>query len=97
MLRLGISRTILRQSGIRFKATEASAAPNAMAQSKYDSDHETALKIQEMENFEAALPFSRTRIGPFFQQMPTLGNQYLEDVTLRSYLRRVMPENVIIH
>ena len=57
------------------------------------SEAETAdcLKVSEMQS---NLPFARAKIGPFFQQNPTLGNQYTEDVTLQSYLRRVMPVQV---
>jgi len=43
---------------------------------------------------ELDLPFSRAKLGLFFQAMPQLGNQFNEDVTLRAYLQRHLPDNV---
>ena len=43
---------------------------------------------------ECEMPFSHSRIGPFFQKMPVLGNQFNEDITLKTYLQRTMPEKV---
>ena len=40
--------------------------------------------------------FSTEKIGTFFQEKPQLGNQYLEDKTLQSYLKRFIDPNVII-
>ena len=40
--------------------------------------------------------FSRVKIEPFFLAMPTLGNQDLEDVTLRAYLKRHIPQQVCV-
>ncbi|XP_018411012.1 PREDICTED: acyl-CoA dehydrogenase family member 11-like [Nanorana parkeri] len=41
------------------------------------------------------MPFSRSMIGSFFQEQPKLGNQFLEDATLQSYLRRHLPPLVL--
>lgn len=38
------------------------------------------------------LPFSRARIGSFFQDRPVLKNPFLEDALLRGYLRRHLPQ-----
>ena len=38
--------------------------------------------------------FSGTKIGRFFQDPPSLENQYLGDSALKSYLRRHMPKDV---
>ncbi|KAK3581974.1 hypothetical protein CHS0354_003235 [Potamilus streckersoni] len=55
-------------------------------------------KTQEHEELsEAVIPqhlFSASNIGKFFQEQPTLGNQYSEDVTLQSYLRRHIPKKI---
>ena len=48
-------------------------------------------------SLENSLPFSGAKIGAFFQNQPVIGNQYLEDTTLRSYLKRWMPSQVIFH
>lgn len=40
------------------------------------------------------LPFSKARIGSFFQDRPVLKNPFLEDALLRGYLRRHLPEEV---
>ena len=40
------------------------------------------------------LPFSRARIGSFFQERPVLRNPFLEDALLRGYLRRHLPQQV---
>ncbi|XP_075069286.1 acyl-CoA dehydrogenase family member 11-like [Mixophyes fleayi] len=44
---------------------------------------------------ELRMPFSRAVIGNFFQEQPKLGNQYLEDALLQSYLRRHLPPRVL--
>ena len=52
-----------------------------------------------IEDFKSAdvIPFARAKIGTFFQEVPTLGNTFKEDVHLQSYLRRVIPQNVSFH
>lgn len=42
------------------------------------------------------LPFARSKIGSFFQRQPSISNQFMEDVTLRSYLKRHLPDDVRI-
>ena len=34
------------------------------------------------------IQYSRGKLGNFLQEKPVLGNQYLNDATLKSYLRR---------
>ena len=53
--------------------------------------------LQEIDNTATGrfqVPFARAKIGPFFQQQPKLGNQFLEDVTLQKYLKRFVPQEV---
>lgn len=45
----------------------------------------------------ASFPFATEKIGTFFQAQPTLGNQYLEDVTIQAFLKRHVPPEVYIH
>ncbi|XP_072271377.1 acyl-CoA dehydrogenase family member 11-like isoform X2 [Pyxicephalus adspersus] len=40
---------------------------------------------------ELRMPFTRSAIGSFFQEQPKLGNQFLEDALLQSYLKRHLP------
>lgn len=47
--------------------------------------------VWEAANF---LPFSRAKIGTFFQERPVLKNPFLEDALLRGYLRRHLPKEV---
>ncbi|XP_026178558.1 acyl-CoA dehydrogenase family member 11 [Mastacembelus armatus] len=42
------------------------------------------------------LPFSRARIGSFFQETPVLKNPFLEDALLRGYLRRHLPQGAVL-
>ncbi|XP_068096548.1 acyl-CoA dehydrogenase family member 11-like [Hyperolius riggenbachi] len=44
---------------------------------------------------ELQKPFSRSMTGTFFQEQPTLGNQFLEDAFLQSYLKRHLPPQVL--
>ncbi|XP_052253035.1 acyl-CoA dehydrogenase family member 11-like isoform X2 [Dreissena polymorpha] len=44
---------------------------------------------------EQNFPFARARLGTFFQDAPKLGNQYIEDSLLRSYLKRHVPKQVL--
>lgn len=57
---------------------------------------ESGTRCKEEQVWEAAgyLPFSRARIGPFFQERPVLKNPFLEDALLRGYLRRHLPQDV---
>ena len=41
-------------------------------------------------------PFSRAKVGAFFQEEPRLGNQFTADVTLQKYLKRHLPKQVTI-
>ncbi|KAL7391306.1 hypothetical protein ABVT39_007417 [Epinephelus coioides] len=51
-------------------------------------------RSEEEQLWEAAgsLPFSRAKIGSFFQERPVLKNPFLEDALLRGYLRRHLPQ-----
>ncbi|XP_023198752.1 acyl-CoA dehydrogenase family member 11-like isoform X2 [Xiphophorus maculatus] len=57
-----------------------------------------ARKSDEEHLWEAAsdaagyLPFSRARVGLFFQEQPVLKNPFLEDALLRGYLKRHLPQ-----
>lgn len=53
-------------------------------------------RSDEDQLWEAAsyLPFSRARIGSFFQERPVLRNPFLEDALLRGYLSRHLPQEV---
>ncbi|KAI8507261.1 hypothetical protein Bbelb_146410 [Branchiostoma belcheri] len=46
-------------------------------------------------DLQSKIPFAKAKVGPFFQDKPRLTNMYLEDVTLKSYLKRIMPEEVL--
>ena len=41
------------------------------------------------------LPVSRGKTGAFLQDPPTLGNQFIEDVTVQKYLKRHIPVEVV--
>jgi hypothetical protein len=56
-------------------------------------DFVTKQHMDELTN-GAEVPFARAKIRTFFQQPPSLGNQFTADVTLRGYLQRFMPANV---
>ncbi|XP_038560265.1 acyl-CoA dehydrogenase family member 11-like [Micropterus salmoides] len=47
---------------------------------------------EQLWEAEGNLPFSRAKIGPFFQERPLLKNPFLEDALLRGYLRRHLPQ-----
>ncbi|XP_030592872.1 acyl-CoA dehydrogenase family member 11 [Archocentrus centrarchus] len=54
-------------------------------------------RSDEEQLWEAAgyLPFTRARIGSFFQENPVLKNPFLEDALLRGYLKRHLPQEGI--
>uniref|UniRef100_A0A3Q3QQH4 Acyl-CoA dehydrogenase family, member 11 n=1 Tax=Monopterus albus TaxID=43700 RepID=A0A3Q3QQH4_MONAL len=54
-------------------------------------------RSEEGQLWEAAsyLPYSRARIGSFFQEIPVLKNPFLEDALLNGYLRRHLPQEVL--
>lgn len=57
-----------------------------------DSDPRTNEELAwEAGNFQ---PFSRAKIGTFFQERPELKNPFLEDALLRGYLKRHLPKEV---
>lgn len=55
-------------------------------------------RSNEEQLWEAAgyLPFTRARIGPFFQENPVLKNPFVEDALLRGYLKRHIPQEAIL-
>lgn len=57
---------------------------------------ESGTRSDEELAWEAAssLPFSRAKMGTFFQERPVLKNPFLEDALLRGYLRRHLPKEV---
>lgn len=63
------------------------------------SETEAGVKRSDAEHpweTESPVPFSRARIGTFFQQMPVLRNPFSEDVLLRGYLKRHLPSKVSV-
>ncbi|XP_008280252.1 uncharacterized protein LOC103357459 [Stegastes partitus] len=56
-----------------------------------------ARRSDEDQLWEAAghPPFTRARIGSFFQEKAVLKNPFLEDALLRGYLRRHLPQEVV--
>lgn len=65
----------------------------------YSSSATKEAKLKTRANVEynlvEGLPFARAKLGPFLQEEPVLYNQYQSDALLRSYLKRVMPTQVI--
>uniref|UniRef100_A0A3P8WHU1 Acyl-CoA dehydrogenase family member 11-like n=1 Tax=Cynoglossus semilaevis TaxID=244447 RepID=A0A3P8WHU1_CYNSE len=63
------------------------------------SETEAGVKRSDAEHpweTESPVPFSRARIGTFFQQMPVLRNPFSEDVLLRGYLKRHLPSKSVV-
>ncbi|XP_072244110.1 acyl-CoA dehydrogenase family member 11-like isoform X2 [Leuresthes tenuis] len=55
-------------------------------------------RSDEDQLWEAAVgypPFTRARIGSFFQERPVLKNPFLEDALLGAYLRRHLPQEAV--
>ena len=46
------------------------------------------------KEFTISIPFAAAKFGPFTQEEPKLGNQYLQDPLLKSYIRRHVPQKV---
>ena len=65
-----------------FKSASAPAASVSISRKETEADKTK----QELD-----IPFSTAKIGTFFQPKPVLHNQYREDVTLQSYLKRHLP------
>ncbi|XP_063769446.1 acyl-CoA dehydrogenase family member 11-like isoform X2 [Pseudophryne corroboree] len=57
------------------------------------TNHENSQPHSVLE--ELRMPFSHAYIGNFFQDKPVLGNQFLEDALLQSYLKRHLPPRVL--
>ncbi|KAM3610272.1 uncharacterized protein V6R79_001692 [Siganus canaliculatus] len=57
-----------------------------------------SLRSEEENIWDATgyLPFSKAKIGPFFQEKPVLKNPFLEDALLRGYLNRHMPHKAAL-
>ncbi|XP_019956419.1 acyl-CoA dehydrogenase family member 11-like [Paralichthys olivaceus] len=69
--------------------------PQLLVHIRSASETEAGARRSDEEHvWEAAnyLPFSRARIGSFFQERPVLRNPFLEDALLRGYLRRHLPQ-----
>ena len=57
-----------------------------------DAEQEFIINAEKECSF--SVPFSTAKFGPFIQEEPDLGNQYLEDPLLKSYIRRHFPSEV---
>lgn len=80
-------------AGGRSKLLRSVSMPLIHIRSATVAEQGTGLRDED-QLWEAAapLPFSRARIGPFFQDRPVLKNPFLEDALLRGYLRRHLPQ-----
>ncbi len=65
-------------------------APNTLTQRKLQ--HSGAVMEESLDH--GMIAFASAKLGTFFQEAPKLGNMFKEDVTLQSYLKRVMPSEV---
>lgn len=72
-------------SQLRFKSSAVSAIGASEPLVELDMEHNSAFTF----------PFARAKIGRFFQEQPQLGNQFTEDSTLQTYLKRHMPAQVL--
>lgn len=63
---------------------------------RQSTDHSQS-NVFELNSYvqEQNFPFASARLGTFTQEAPRLGNQFLEDALLQSYLKRHLPEKVI--
>ena len=73
-----------RLLSVRQKSTVVSSKLDTPPLNQTDDVKRTTLEI----------PFARAKVGPFFQEAPTLGNQFSQDPTLQGYLKRYMPKEV---
>ncbi|ESO97931.1 hypothetical protein LOTGIDRAFT_228445 [Lottia gigantea] len=82
MLRLRpVPLSVIRRISKSNKSTTSSAHP----------------EIQELEDgriVHTGMPFAHAKIGNFFQEKPELGNQFVEDSLLQSYLKRNIPQEL---
>lgn len=68
--------------------------PRQLVHTRSASVAEPGARSDEEQLWEAVgfPPFSRAKIGSFFQERPVLKNPFLEDALLRGYLRRHLPQ-----
>ena len=52
------------------------------------------LSLRVGPHLHADIPFRGARRGNFFQERPQLGNVFVEDAPLRSYIQRLLPAEV---
>jgi hypothetical protein len=78
-------RNMTAQIRLRASAAASAAAPSA-------NDRLVELDVEQAT---IRTPFSKAKIGIFFQVQPQLGNQFTEDVTLQSYLKRHLPAQMV--
>ncbi|XP_012718892.2 acyl-CoA dehydrogenase family member 11 [Fundulus heteroclitus] len=84
----GRSGSRLWHGGARPLVHIRSASAAERGARKSDEDH----LWEAASGAEGYLPFSRARVGSFFQDQPVLKNPFLEDALLRGYLKRHLPQ-----
>jgi len=81
------SPRFVRQTCLTWKTLRCFQTAVPHMQQNVKSQTEAVLREQD-------IPFAQARHGPFTQEAPKLGNQYLEDALLQSYLKRHVPQKV---
>ena len=79
---------------IAVKLCERRIASTSGAHTKIQDVHKVKEQESRVQNVGQVIPFARSKTGPFLQQGPALGNQFLEDITLQNYLKRFLPNEV---
>lgn len=74
--------------------TASRTSPAAAASTNNRAQQHTAPELQGQGS--QAPPFKRAQRGTFFQERPRLGNVYLEDAALQSYLNRYISSEVCL-
>ncbi|XP_040207920.1 acyl-CoA dehydrogenase family member 11-like [Rana temporaria] len=77
-------------SGVQYQPAYYMGSKSAVSPAIGNEDSKSQPVLEELR-----MPFSRSVIGSFFQEQPKLGNQFLEDAILQSYLKKHLPPLVL--
>lgn len=65
---------------------------NNIARHNFNRGKKYTIKVKDLSSWLPA--FQRSKSGSFYQEAPSLGNQFSEDFFLQSYLKSVLPQKV---
>ena len=78
----------------RFFLQSFAASKSTSASESTQTEFEPNINNRDVSDSFRGTTFAASRRGSFFQEAPRLQNQFIGDLYLQSYLKRILPQEV---